>query len=270
MNLSITFNENICKLNKYNQYYTHMIEEPNIIQNAIMNPINNDIKQSLYLETLYDINIYKILLYKIIMYYKSIKNSSIRILIYGILEKTKSVIDLNNYDNDLYNALISKMKIDKKLMNTLYDEIYMKVNNIYLRKNKGNFITNIKNYFDNNIFKFDGLEIENFKYMKKEEVYDKLTKIIFNLVEINDKKNTLHDSNKLILCEDDSTYTHCNRKKILINSRVELNNLLDIISYDFINPFKRDIITSLLYIDPIIDKYIYTQYINQKIFINIY
>lgn len=260
-------NDNVCELIKYNKYYTHELDEPFIIQNAFMHLSNNDVQEQLYLEALYDMNIYNLLLFKIILYYKSNKNKYIRDIIYKHLAKIDHIDELNNYTNNLYMDIFKKLNIDKQLMKEIYDEIYSKLNNLH----HNNDDVNIKNYFNNNIFKFDGLEIENFKYLTKHEVYEKLSAIIFNIVEINDKKNILHNSNKLIFCEDkNSLYSHCKNNKILINDKITLNNLLDLISYDFTNPFKKNMITSLSYIDPIIDKFIFTHYINQKIYVNIY
>lgn len=263
---------NTCKLDKYNEYYIHECVEPFVIQNAYMN-LTNDIKQDKYLETLYDINIYKILLFKIIAFYKSKKDKQIRDIIYkhvnNVDNKNVKIDEFNNYDNQLYINLMRKLNINEKLMKEVYDEIYSKLNNIFHSKHTN--IQDVKNYFDNNIFKFDGLEIESFKYLTKNEIYEKLLNIAPNIVEINNNKNTLEYSNKLNLCENvKNNYIHCNNNKLLINNKTMLNNLLDLISYDFINPFKRDMITSLLYIDTVIDKYIFTQYINQKIYINIY
>lgn len=270
-------NENICNsLKSYNTYFAHIIYEPIDVYDALTNPINNNIKTNIYNTAFYDINVYKILLYKIIKHFKFSKNNKVRNFIFTVVDKlankSTNIANYDNYTNELFIGVQKILKIDdSQLMKEIYDEIFTKINNLFDSNDKKGSIVFIKNYFNQSILKFDNILIESFKFMKKHEVKDHLLAVIDKLVTITNNKNKMDYTNQLLLCDTTSKnkYQHCDSSKVKINSKTDLNRLLDLIAYDFINPFKQHMITSLQYIDTIIDANIFNHYINQKIYINI-
>lgn len=275
-------------IEKYKDYYKIIYYDPDIVNNSILNKTidKKNKRLSLYNNSLYNKYIYNLLLIEIINILKLYKDNTIRKNIKNVIQKIKvSQLTLEfleyNYDNILYNELSKYLtnKYFKKIINNIneteiiqniYNNVINMISNIILKKHiKINIKYDLINEtIDNNIFLFDNMLINLFKYMSKNEIILKINKLLKNSIHFNNSISN-KDIDILTSCSYNSNkkLPYCYNKKLIINNKKQLTNLIHIIATDIYNPLKRDIIFSPLYIDLVMNKLLFSKYLNEKIYI---
>ena len=187
---------------------------------------------------MYNYYLYELLILEFTIRLNKDKNQSIR---------NKIDKELVNIDRDSDAVIkniashIEKYYTDMGLEININDDmqIILTYINEYIstHKNKQRLINNINSIF----YTFDKVHINQFKLLSKSDIVKELKKISKNIVEItpeSDIKKKITNSefpNMLESCHHNMNY--CKNKKLIITNK-KLNELLEIMASDILNPFK--------------------------------
>lgn len=192
---------------------------------------------------------------------KKVKNIPLRTKIKNILLDKKEFKNINIFNNDennkLFDILINYKNTYYKIINTINifknkkDNLILKNNSDQNKKIKQNNKLIELNYqiiewIDNNYFDFDKDYIDNILNLPLNELKNKIDGILQSYIihkdtNSNYKIDILMDMN---LCKDVNDSYYCQNKKLIISKSL-YKDLLDIISYDITNDFKKKILFNL-------------------------
>ena len=198
--------------------------------------------------SMYDYYLYNLVLLHFINVFNAQRNVSMRKNIITLL----SNVDFNKNIDEVRDFLKEIKDIDDNL----------KLKNII-----GRYITvhhdKKKMFHDIEVayFNFDKMTLDKLKNMPVNKVNDELHKIAKDFVKIGriSTKN-FNFPNILIRCTNKNSQTYCEGDKLIIEKK-KLDDILDIISHDIINPSKWKWIFSSVFIDKFVD---YFKFIRRK------
>jgi hypothetical protein len=109
---------------------------------------------------------------------------------------------------------------------------------------------NIKKFieeFGNVYFEFDKVYIENLKNMSHEKVHKSITSLIKSFVKISEiKSKNFIFPNIFALCKESNSF--CEKNKLVVNKK-KLENIIDVLVQDIMNPEKRRWIFNSIFIE---------------------
>lgn len=267
------------KQNKYLEI--DYLYNPHEINNKIYNKkiiIDDRIKKRN--ESLYYTNLYNLFLLHFTDKLYKLKNNIIRSklkhLINNFTPKDIQLILSNQYTN-LKDLIIKNIKINDDILlykilynitdfikHILLKHINQTISITWLSKIKKIIIENI----DDTIFLFDNILIYNILDLNKTDAIKELHKILDTII-INTKLpiNNNDSEISLELCEQSNNSYMCKDNKLII-SKIIYNQLIDILYYDLMNPFKQKLILNLVNYN-LNNIYNFKQFINEKIYIYI-
>lgn len=273
---NIIKNKNIHYYNYYKIYLYHPLDINNIIKKYANNTINNIIKDDRINNlnyAIYHTNLYNLLLIHFINKILKIKNTIIRKQILNIFDKINinDIYDILNNEFTKFNTIFDKIKQDNYNKYNMINNLLLFLKNIikkHMLNNKIN-LKNIKieinNLFNNTYFTFDSLYIYNILSLEKKEALKELDKIFKTIIIHSEKLNNKYDINNIELCNVTKNSYYCKDNKLIISKEI-YHNLLDILYFDLINPFKQKIIFNLIQYN-INNIYKFKQNINEQIYI---
>ena len=222
--------------------------------------VKNGSKKGIYktpelYKALYSKYIYQLILIEFTNFFTTEKNTEIR-------QKLKRV--LHNCVECITSVTIKELRVILKD----YPNDLITIKDIYTSFFDSNDNTTLTNTFDNTIFLFDKISLNNLRTMNnKKDVYNKLVNISKNLIIEDDVKNPVFP-NILSPCADGVNENYCNKKKLIVPKGM-LNKYLEILAVDIMNPIKQDLLFSNNYVNNTIDPYNFTEYPHEDIYITL-
>jgi len=222
--------------------------------------VKNGSKKGIYktpelYKALYSKYIYQLILIEFTNFFTTEKNTEIR-------QKLKRV--LHNCVQCITSVTIKELRVILKD----YPNDLITIKDIYTSFFDSNDNTTLTNTFDNTIFLFDKISLNNLRAMNnKKDVYNKLVNISKNLIIEDDVKNPVFP-NILSPCADGVNENYCNKKKLIVPKGM-LNKYLEILAVDIMNPIKQDLLFSNNYVNNTIDPYNFTEYPHEDIYITL-
>ncbi len=198
--------------------------------------------------SMYEYYLYNLVLLHLISIFNSQRNTVLRKKIILILSKT----DFNKNIENVREFL--KEVEDPEDSNKLKKIIGRYITHHHDRKQ---MIFDI----DNTYFNFDRISLEKMKHMPVKKVNEELHKLSKSFVKIGkiNRKN-FKFPNILVTCNNKNPASYCDKDKLIIDKE-KLDDILDIIAYDIINPSKWKWIFSSIFIDKFVD---YFKFIRRK------
>lgn len=224
-----------------------ILYDPDIINQTIyINPANTyDNRSKKIGKSLYENYLYKIVLFEFIDIFNNEKNIQLR-------KKIKQIL-LQNLNND-YNKIINDISkcIDdcddcQKIKKQIYEFI-----NVHHSKNL------LFKSIDESIYNFDKAIFECIKKLPRDKVYKELERISKRFVVIGDvdKIKDFEFPNIISLCKYDNKHKqkYCKNNKLII-TKENLKSILEVLSYDILNPFKEKWLFNPVFTDNIINMF---------------
>jgi len=197
-------------------------------------------------------------------------------------EQFLSLTDQPNtkYANELYKIIEQYIKKSYKLDDFLISHIadtslkelihLMRINKVEIISNYKNIESLMKSFVSNNEFLFDVVALEEVKYMELKDLKDVIEKYTKDHIYITDNIpslsiDTMSYPEEKIISKEESLFFH--EKKLILNKE-RYKGFIEILAFDISNPFKRKVILSNLFFKTNINKLIFHQFTNEKIFIN--
>jgi len=209
--------------------------------------LDNAIDDKLQL-SMYNYYLYNLVLLHLINIFNSQRNTTLRKKIILLLSKT----DFNKNIENVREFL--KEIDDADDVNKLKNIIGRYITQHHDRKK---MISDI----DNTYFNFDRTSLEKMKTMPVKKVNDELHRLAKSFVKIGKINNkNFKFPNILVACNTKNSTSYCDRDKLIIDKK-KLDDILDIIAYDIINPSKWKWIFNSVFIDKFVD---YFKFIRRK------
>lgn len=230
-------------------------------------------KNKLYSQSIYLKYIYKLFIYEFINYLYKFNDIELRNKIIKFIHKSSEddltllVNTFTNHNNNLYKLIHDNVN-HISIANESYIEI-IEIIHYYLNN------TNKKELNDlimNTRFKFDDVYIEELKHMNQIDIKNKLYKISKNFISINKINDMSNNNNNYILpCYlnlSKNNLNYCNKQKLILTQE-KYDTLIDILSFDISNPFKRDYILSNFFTNNLIIDFLkFKKNLNEKILVD--
>lgn len=219
----------------------------------------SDLRVQNITKNLYDYHLYELLLLEYIALLNKEKNTDIRHAIKKQIikrDETNSEQIITNIKQILnvyyaqYTEFAESCEVDT-------NKLIIQINNYVIKhRDKSQLLTQI----DITNYNFDKLKINSFKVMPKDKLITELLKISKQIViivkdsEINKALHNIEEfPNMFISCQNNnSTSVYCKQNKLVITS-TNLQNLLNIMAADILNPFKSKFFFNALFTDNIIN-----------------
>jgi hypothetical protein len=213
----------------------------------------------------YENNLYQLLLLEFMAVFNLQKNVSLR-------GKIKKVL-LKNFNNEFTEIMLSLNNIIDDCDDYNIIKLYI-VDFIEINHNKNELFSII----DNTSFNFDKISFENLKSMSHDKIVKELHKISKQFILIgsikNIKKFTFH--NMFVSCQSTNDKSknmitkmdYCKKNKLIIEQK-KLNELIDILASDILNPIKQRWIFSSLIFDNTINFFKFIRRPDENIIISI-
>lgn len=225
---------------------------------------------------LYDYHLYELLILEFTELLNREKNLHLRHLIKKELIKnidldsSKTIEEIDKLIQNYYKKYISLNESLKVLYDIIYNEDISKLTtqiNNYVIEHKNKKL--LLSYIDSSVYNFDKIKINELRTMKKDILLKELKKIsdrVVNIVQEKEIEKKLQNfPNILISCQDkqiDSIY--CKKNKLVITKQ-KLDELLEIMASDILNPFKQKWLFNVIFTKNIIQMFKFIRRSNEYI-----
>lgn len=182
---------------------------------------------------------YQLFTSEFLSYLKKEKNNKIRNkLLSLLLRKNTHITALTNEINDLLKEYPSDYNLIKQFIHN------------YFKKDKNKLLSIISNY----LFSFDNITLSNLHKLDKNDIKQSLKQLVKHFTTIKKIDSNIDFPNIFIPCGTDKTSTpYCDGRKLIIEDVTILNELIDLLASDIINPMKYSYMMKNIQTENIID-----------------
>ncbi len=244
-----------------------ILYHPDEINHNLSNNIKNTDRNLKDLsKQLYNYHIYELLILEFTELLNKEKNVHLRHLIKKEIIKqididsTKTIEEIDELIKKYYQKYIKINESLKVLYELIYNEDIVKIT-----KQINNYVIEHKNkkllleYIDSSVYNFDKIKINDLRTMNKDILLKELKKLADRVVLITNEKDIAKKlqnfPNILISCQDKKeSGVYCNKGKLMI-SKTKLDELLQIMASDILNPFKQKWLFNVIFTKNIIQMF---------------
>jgi hypothetical protein len=184
-------------------------------------------------------------------------NKTINNIINIVKEYYKNLEKIDQNKKNITDDIINSVSPYEFLMNEDIENIIREFNQFNENLKNKKYIFDI---IDNTKYNFDNNQINNLKTLKKQDIIEKLKQMSKKIVTIvsdsNIKQQLKNDvfTNMLISCQDKTSHKslYCKQKKLIITKK-KLDELLELLAQDILNPLKNKWLFSDIFSENIIN-----------------